>query len=366
MKDISFATFAAALMVSLIAPSALANNPPSDSQSETTDTPPAESADESRVPETDEATEPNTDEATGPNTDEERDPDGVEAQYEIPKHRIKYSSLTVLRYNPLGLQSLFDLQYQYKLYDSDSILFRTGYFGIGVMPIVSPGLVRLGVKTEIEPIAVLRLGAKWEYIVHFSNFNLMQSYEDVGVADFSEAGLEAGGEAGENYAGTGWQATLEAQVRAKFGPIVVRSTFKGIYTDMNLRGNDTVWYDQYYDILTPGSAGWVLINDADLLAFLLDDKLIVGLRHNTTHAIYPDRAYGSASTSARNTADTPIQRIGPLFAYRFFDEPGAAFNQPTLLVILNWYIHHPYRIGQETTRAVPYVVVGFAFNGDLL
>ena len=346
MKHISFATIAAALIVSLIAPSALANDPPSDSQSETTDTPPAESADDSRDPDADE--------------------EDVAAQYEIPKHRIKYSSLTVLRYNPLGLQSLFDLQYQYKLYDSDSILFRTGYFGIGVMPIVSPGLVRLGVKTEIEPIAVLRLGAKWEYIVHFSNFNLMQSYEDVGVANFSEAGLEAGGEAGENYAGTGWQATLEAQVKAKFGPIVVRSTFKGIYTDMNLRGNDTVWYDQYYDILTPGSAGWVLINDADVLAFLLDDKLIVGLRHNTTHAIYPDRAYGSASASARNTADTPIQRIGPLFAYRFFDEPGAAFNQPTLLVILNWYIHHPYRIGQETSRAVPYVVVGFAFNGDLL
>jgi hypothetical protein len=269
----------------------------------------------------------------------------------------------VLRYNPLGLQALLDLQYQYKLYDSDSILFRTGYFGIGIAPIVSPGLVRLGVKTEIEPIAVLRLGAKWEYIVHFSNFNLMQSYGDVD-GDFSEAGLEAGGERGDNYAGTGWQATLEAQLRAKFGPIVLRSTFKALYTEMNLRGNDTVWYDQYYDILTPGSAGWVLINDADLLAFLLDNKLIVGVRHNTTHAIYPDRAYGAAGV--RNTADTPIQRIGPLLAYRFFDEPGASFNQPTILLIVNWYLQHPYRMGQETSQAVPYVVLGFAFNGDLL
>ena len=285
------------------------------------------------------------------------------AEFVIPKHRIKYSSLTVLRYNPLGLQSLLDLQYQYKLYDSDSILFRTGYFGIGIAPIVSPGLVRLGVKTEIEPIAVLKLGAKWEYIVHFSNFDLMQSYPNVD-GDFSEAGLKAGGERGENYAGTGWQATLEAQLKAKFGPVVIRNTFKALYTEMNLRDDDTVWYDQYYDILTPGSAGWVLINDADLLTFLLDDKLILGIRHNTTHAIYPDRAYRGAR--GQNTAGTPIQRIGPLLAYRFWDEPGAAFNQPTLLVILNWYLQHPYRIGQETSQAVPYVVVGFAFNGDLL
>ena len=156
MKPLSAVSILAALALFFVAPCAFADEPPSKSKTEANDTP----------------------------TETDGEADDATPAFEIPKHRIKYSSLTVLRYNPLGLQSLLDLQYQYKLYDSDSILFRTGYFGIGIAPIVSPGLVRLGVKTEIEPIAVLRLGAKWEYIAHFSNFNLMHSYSDVD-GDFS-------------------------------------------------------------------------------------------------------------------------------------------------------------------------------------
>lgn len=34
-------------------------------------------------------------------------------------------------------------------------------------------------------------------------------------------------------------------------------------------------------------------------------------------------------------------------------------------MIVNWWLEHPYRTGQEVSQAVPYIVLGFAFNGDI-
>ncbi len=269
----------------------------------------------------------------------------------IPEHRLHYRNFTVLRINPLGLQNQFAISYQYRLYDSDSRLFRTGFFRAGLEPIITPGLARLGVAVEIEPIAVLRLGAKWEFLQYYGTFDHMNSYPDTD-SDYSDTAIEHGGEAGTNYAGSGINTTLHAELRAKVWNIVVRSKLLAIHNVMDLTPGHKTWYDPYYDVLQRNH-GWALINDADLLLFLLDDKLIVGVRHNVSYAMHPGDAVPAT------------QRVGPLVAYRFFDDPGAAWNRPTAVLLANWYLKHPYRTGQDVDPAIPYVAIGLAMFGDV-
>ena len=50
----------------------------------------------------------------------------------------------------------------------------------------------------------------------------------------------------------------------------------------------------------------------------------------------------------------------------YFDEPGEAFNKPTILLLVNWYLDHRWRTGADVSQAFPYIVLGFAFSGDLI
>ncbi len=269
-----------------------------------------------------------------------------------PQHRVLYNAATVLRYNPLGLQVQGKLAYQYKLYDSDSLLFRTGYVGAFFEPIISPALARVGVGVEAEPIAVLQLGAKAEWLQFYGTFNHLQSFPGADV-DWSDSAVERAADASRDYAPGGWQANIFAVLRARVGPLVLRSRLTAMTADMDLRSGDTTWYDPYFDVLQP-DGGWTLVNDADLLLMLKDERLIVGLRHNTTHALHDEGGFDAT------------QRLGPLVAYRFYDEPDSTLNRPTIFLLLNWYLSHPFRTGEDTSQAIPYVALGFAVSGEIL
>jgi len=278
-----------------------------------------------------------------------------------PEQAIVYQNLTVVRLNPLGLQNQLELDFRQRLYDPGDSLIKSGnYVGVGIAPILTPGLMRLGVTAKVQPLAIFKLELKWEYINFFGNFDLLQSWDDPD-ADFSDTAIADRGEAGLNYASDGWQATIDAELRARIGALIVRTRAKLGYVEMALRGADTVFYDQYFDLLLPGS-GWFLTNDADVLV-QVNEHLILGVRHSFAEVFYG--AADFAPDGERDTDSAPTHRIGPLAAWTFFDEPGASFNRPTLILILNWYLQHRWRTGADVSQAFPYIVVGFAFGGDL-
>jgi hypothetical protein len=229
-----------------------------------------------------------------------------------------------------------------------------------VAPILTPGLMRLGVAAKVQPLAILKLEVKWEYINYFGNFDLLQSYPD-NSANFSDSALEEGGEAGLNYPTDGWQLTLDLEARAKVGPVVVRNRFKANYVEVALKNEDTVFYDQYYDLLLPGE-GWFFTNDLDVLVQI--GQLYIGARWAFMNVAYADETFPAAGP--KETDSAPTHRIGPLIAYTFCDTPGAAFNKPTLLLLVNWYVEHRWRTGEDVDQAFPYIVLGFAFSGDLI
>lgn len=281
---------------------------------------------------------------------------------EAPTSGLGYTNLTALRINPLGLQDQLELDYWWRLYDAgDSPLLANNMFSVGVSPIFSPATARLGVALKVRPLNIFKLEVRWEYLAWFGNFDLLQSFGSP-RDDFSDTALEAGGDAGRNSAQDGWQLTLDGELRAKLGPLIIRTRFKASYIDVPLDHGDTVFYEQYFDLLLP-SQGWFFLNDLDVLA-TLGPHLILGARHSFAAVSFPDDAYRAGEPT--KTTSTPTHRIGAVVAWRFFDDPGAAFNQPTVLLLVQWYVKHRWRTGVDVDQAIPYIALAFAFSGELL
>lgn len=268
------------------------------------------------------------------------------------RHRLVHQGLVGARLNPLGATARWDVGYRYKLYDSDSILLNDAWAGASVVPMLTPSFGRIGVAAFAEPLTVLRLEVAYDRIRYFAVMDELQSFPDAN-ADYSPDTRAARGRSVLNYGAGGSQLSMGGRLQAKLGAFAARNALRFTFMDMQLAEGDTTFYDSVLDILAPGH-GWVFTNDADLL-WLRDEHLVVGVRYSSVGALHPDAGGWSAT-----------HRAGPLVAYTFENRPGARFTQPTLLLLVNWWISHPYRSGQAVSPLVPYVSAGFAFSGDLL
>jgi hypothetical protein len=288
-----------------------------------------------------------------------------------PQDQLFFRTTDVLRYNPLGLITDNVLSFRHRLFlADDSALLRDNFVGLGVTPQVSAAFARVGLLAEVQPLSVLRLWANAELVGYFGTFGLLQSFEgpnaDFRDATISERGRLPDGDPAKNAATTGTQLTLGADVQLKVGPVALRNLARLVRGSYRIRPGDTVYYDQFYDVLAPND-GWFAHNDTDLL-YMTDFGLVAGLRTNVTMPFYDEVHYSGAerAAGALTHGNGPTLRTGPLVAYTFFDDPAALWNRPTVLVIANWWLAHRYRTGFETSQFIPYVVVGFQMTTDLL
>lgn len=291
------------------------------------------------------------------------------------RHRLFYSNLLVIRYNALGLQNLFDLGYRYQLYNDDRPLFKDSYLGVSFKPLVTPAYAQIGAALKAQPLAVLAFEARFSYMQYYSSFDLVQSFASAS-ADYSDSTIEDGGGQDLNYAGSGFQMNLITTLQGKVGPVIVRNTLQAAYHDMNLQNKSNnldgskpklqpgtrVWYDQYFDIMAP-KQGWLINYDLDVF-YQPNEQWLLGMRYTLTKAFYDNDNFLPGEKT--DDPNGPTHKIGPACAYIFYDDPGASFNKPTILVLVNWWLDHRWRTGEDVSQALPYIVLGFAFSGDLL
>jgi len=277
---------------------------------------------------------------------------------QIPRHSFTWMNLTAVQWNPLGLQTDLVLGYRYRLYNSQSMLFRNSFVSPFFITRVNPAFGRVGAGVTIQPIAAFRLQAQYEYRAYFGSFDMLQSWTSP-TEDHGPDRREQRGDADENYLGTGHQLSLKATVRMKVGPIALLNDTTLFYFRMNLRPGDTVFYAALVDTVMPGK-GWTVVNDANLV-YVTRFGLIAGLRYSVIHAAYSKADYSGA---APQNINTPMHRLGAIAAYTF-KSSRKRFQKPTVILIVNWWLRHRYRTGQEITQALPYGVVAFRVHGDL-
>jgi hypothetical protein len=287
-----------------------------------------------------------------------------------PEHQLILRSSNVLRYNPLGLISDNQLSFRRLLYRADdNVVLRDNFMGAGLTPQVSAAFARVGALVEVQPLSILRLWANFEVVGYFGSFGLFQSF-DSPDADFRDSVISARGQLpdndpAKNYVTWGSQLTLGMDLQLKVGPIAARNLLRLVRGSYQVRDGDTVYYDQFYDVLAPNN-GLYLNNDTDLL-YVSDFGLVAGLRMNVTQPFYGPEHVGAGErwTGPTDHANGPTLRAGPLVSYTFFDDPTALFNKPTLIVVGNWWVAHRYRTGVDVNQLVPYFVICFQMTTDL-
>ncbi len=279
-----------------------------------------------------------------------------------PKYRIAYSNLTAIRVNPLGLENRTTVGYEQRLWNDPGVLTRDAYVGLKLAPILNPALVRLGAQIEVKPAAVLALRAGMFFKGWFGSFQQLDAFAtptaehcDDCMKDHAEAGTTVG-------ATTGFESELGALAQVKVGPIALRHDAAFFYADADTPGA-AVHYDSRLDMLVP-DAGYSTTQDTDLL-YVTDFGLAAGARFSAIHAFYRDTDY--LPGEATENPNTPALRLGPAIAYTFFEEPGASFDKPTLILLSQWWLEHRYRTGAAdgSSQALPYIALAFRFEGRL-
>jgi hypothetical protein len=284
-----------------------------------------------------------------------------------PAHSVFLRNTAVGRVNPVGLIDFAQISYRRRLYVEEEAALVDNFVGIGLAPMLSPAFARIGPIVEFQPATVLSLWASYEVIRYFGTFNFVQSFPSVN-SDFSDTELDRRGELPKgdplrHYAATGTQLNLGANAQVKVGPVAVRNLFRLFRPDYDARNGDRVVYDIVFDVLAP-NGGWVVNNDLDVL-YVTKGGLSAGVRWTSNFAYYQAKHFLPGEDTGRDP-NTPMHRLGPLLAYSFWKDRGGAFDNPTILFIANWWLEHRYRTGADVSRALPYVVLGFQFTGDLL
>jgi len=290
-----------------------------------------------------------------------------------PKTRLVLNNLLAFRYNPLGFEDQLRAGLQRRLYESSSALFRDNFLFGGIYPKLNPAFAKFGPSIEIQPLSIFNLRLGFELVGFYSTFGLLQSFASP-VEEYADSRLLERRKAtpAQNYATYGAHATIEPTLQLKFGPIVVRDKLSVEYWKMSVRDGDRVFYDVTLDTLVSRD-GWAIQNDVDALyvhdfegwkGTFQGARFAAGARYTAVKPLYAsgDLRPGDARALAANDH----HRVGPLLGFTFFDRGYARFNKPTAIVVANWYVHHRYRTGRDVSGAIPYLVVAFSFQSDLL
>lgn len=297
-------------------------------------------------------------------------------QYQAPPlHRIVHRNTFALRVNPLGLLYEGRFMYRLRLYESNELALRDNFIGIGLTPIASPAFIRAGAYVEVQPLTILGFWASFTFVQYFGTFNLFQSFpsarSNFSDAEITRLGQQPSGPGGTGpgeYLTNGTELTIGADFQVKLLDFVLRSRARIVRADMRLRDGDTVFYDQFYDVMVP-NRGWYFVNDVDLLYQTANKRFVGGARYTQTFMFYGQRHFAGGEEYDQGINN--MHRIGPFAGYTFKIQDGAAFNNPTVFILIQWWLQNRNRTGTArnpdgVTQALPLIGLGFQMTGDFL
>lgn len=264
-----------------------------------------------------------------------------------PQHRLRWSNLTGVQYNPLGAAHFMRFDYRYRLFDQDSTLLRDSFVGVGSSLELSPVWFRGGLLVRVQPVASLRFETQ---VLGFQYFGVLGSASTfAGPRDeYDSATRDSIGDDAQAIGGL--SVRLSLLLRLKYRGLALRNRTRASYWLTDLGPDRSVFYSAGDDTLRPGK-GWVVENVLEGGYFLLSEQLLLGLRYRVVSAIHP---------GLDDNPNGPYHVLGPLVAWQFSRSAGAVFDRSALLFHAGWYLNHRYR-----TSPVPYLLVGYYFDGTL-
>jgi hypothetical protein len=280
------------------------------------------------------------------------------------RHRWVWDSLLALRYNPRGAIARVRAGYRLQLWDRPGILFERSFASLKAAVDITPAYARVGGVLELQPLAALRLWARYDHVASFGAFSYTQSFDDP-RRDHSDSAVQALSDS--DYATKGEQLTVGTLLQMKVGDFAARSQLEAMHGSFDLRPGHRVFYDGYLDTLFP-NGGWGLVNDSDLL-YLHDSGFKLMLRYTYNHVLYRADHYAELAAPmlhSAGVANSPTHRLGPVLLYTFLEDgSGTHYDAPTVAFLAQWWIRHRYRTGADTAAAMPFMLLVLLQRGDL-
>jgi hypothetical protein len=272
-------------------------------------------------------------------------------------HDFKYISQTAGRMNPFGLAALLHFQYSYRLYDSKEALLDGAQVGMTQTSYISPASAEVGFRFNLQPLSIFRFSIGYQFARFLGAFDTVQSFSDASI-DYRESVLDSI----EDYTSYGHMVYSEMVFQMRVKKVGFRNTINLTYYDLELHPGDSVMYSASLDMLVP-NFGFSLSNNTECL-YASESGLSMGLNLSIAHAWYTSDHLLPGVTA--DEVFTPIIRGGPIFVFRWFEDQTYGFGKPIILVIINWWVRHPYRMGVDVNPWLPYILVGLQFEGSLL
>lgn len=266
---------------------------------------------------------------------------------------LRWESFTAASYNPLGLIEILTVNAKTPLYSSQSPLLKTNFLEATAILASTPAYGLVGAQIQLQPLSVLRLRARYEAIFYFGNFGILQSFDSPDV-DFSDTRLASNQDAGLHESTAGTRLTLTALLQGKVGPIAVRNHLQLARMDLDLESDTPIFYSPFFDHLLEDEA-WVFQNDLDVLWVV--GSLVLGLRYTSLFSEFSER-FGEDPNG-------PVHRIGPLAVLPLHESTGG-LDKVSLIFLVNWYLQHSNRAGQDSSQLLPYAAIAISFEGSLL
>ena len=142
--------------------------------------------------------------------------------------------------------------------------------------------------------------------------------------------------------------------KTPIGPLFLRSASSATYTVARLEDDDTVYYNQFADLLLP-THGWLFANDT-VLAAPVREWLRIGVRSTVFATPYPSSAYRPGER--HEPASRAVVRVGPSFTWTLRDVPESIVAKVEIFGAVQWYLEDEYRTGAVVDAAVPYASAG--------
>jgi hypothetical protein len=297
----------------------------------------------------------------------------VERPAQPASWRLMLSDLTVIRVNPLGLETRARFGLQKRLYASEKPVSANNFGFAGTFAKLNPASAHLGVGGELQPLSMFNLRAFAEVQRYFGALGFLQSFPSAN-ANYSDATLDDLADTAR--AASAFHASIQPLLQVRVGPVAIRALFQLDYWDLALRDGDVAAYEPTFDTLLP-DRGWTLSTDTDVL-YVGRPGLALGVRHSYVRPLYGRDHFASDADEDAYGGDNAHHRIGLFGAYTLRDTGPSTFNKPTVILIVSWYLRHRFRTGEPdviafdgrpddyTSRAVPYLLAGFAFESDFL
>lgn len=291
--------------------------------------------------------------------------------------RLMLSDLTIFRWNPIGLETRARIGLQKRLYASQKAITRNNFAFVGAFPKLNPASAQLSLGGELQPASILNIRAFGEVQQFFGTFGFLQSFSSAN-ANYSDQTLKdlRDDPVREPQAKRLLHASVQPLLQLKVGPVAIRGLFQFDYWKYDLRAGEGLVYEPTYDTLLPKN-GWTFAIDTDVL-YVGKPGLAIGVRHTIVKPFYGSEHFTDATDEAAYDGANGHQRIGLFAAYTFKDHGPSRYNKPTVLLIASWYLSHRWRTGEPgtlpamtrgddfTSRAVPYFLIGYAFESDFL